>query len=163
FAKNKGAKLEVEVESARLLTPDVLIEKGISTVVPKQGEPETTRYTVTYVKKDGAWLIADLDEIALPPADAAAQALGDLAGLGGTWEAQPPGVQVETETSWTLGQHFLRRSFTVTREGSEPMKGTEVIGYDAARGQIRSWVFDSGGGFGEGVWKQESGKWVVQM
>jgi uncharacterized protein (TIGR02246 family) len=163
FAKNKGAKLQVEMESARLLTPDVLLEKGLSTVVPKEGEPETTRYSVTYVKKDGAWLIADLDEIELPAVDEAAQALGDLDWLVGTWKDQTPGITVETKTNWTLGQHFLRRSFSVTREGEDPVQGTEVIGYDAAHGQLRSWIFDSAGGFGEGVWRQEGNKWLVQM
>ena len=39
FAKNKGAKLEVRVDSARFLTPDVLLEKGFATV-----NDETTRY-----------------------------------------------------------------------------------------------------------------------
>jgi uncharacterized protein (TIGR02246 family) len=32
FARNEGAKLDVQIESARFLTPDVLVENGLSTI-----------------------------------------------------------------------------------------------------------------------------------
>ncbi len=162
LAKNKGAKLELEVESARFLTPDVLVEKGYATLGAPKTEPEVTRYTVTYLKKDNAWVIAQLDEVELPPVDAAAQALGSLEWLIGTWKDNTPGISVETRVSWAAGNHFLRRSYSVTREGEDPVEGTEVIGYDAARGQIRSWLFDSEGGFGESVWRSDGNKWLIQ-
>lgn len=161
FAKNKGAKLELSVESARFLTPDVLLEKGFATVGTTEGEPEVTRYTATYLKKGDAWQIAQLDEIELPPTDAAAQALGELDWLVGSWKDNTPGITVETKVTWAAGNHFLRRSFTITREGDDPVEGTEVIGYDAARGQVRSWQFDSEGGIGESVWRQDGNKWLI--
>jgi hypothetical protein len=49
----------------------------------------------------------------------------------------------------------------VTREGRNTIDGTEVIGYDPVKGRLRSWVFDSEGGFGEGAWTQEGNKWIV--
>ena len=104
FAKNKGAQLVVEIESARFLTPDVLVEKGVATV----GD-ETTRFVCNYVRKESQWLIAEIDETTLPPADAGAQALGELA--------------------W----------------------------------QVRSWMFDSEGGFGEGEWRRDANKWLVSF
>ena len=157
FTQNKGAKLDVRIESARFLTPEVLIEKGLSTI----GE-ETTRYVCNYVKKDGAWLISDLSETTLPPADAAAVALDELEWLVGSWKDNSPGVTVATKVDWTKNRHFLRRSISVTREGEEdPMEATEVIGYDPVAGGIRSWVFDSEGGFGEGTWTRETNKWLV--
>ena len=48
FARNMGARLEVQVKSARFLTPDVLLEKGFATI-----DDETTRYVCSYEKKDG--------------------------------------------------------------------------------------------------------------
>ena len=156
FAKNKGARLSIRTESARLITPDVLLEKGLATI-----DDETTRYTCTYIKKEGAWLISDLDEVTLPPLDAAEQSLGDLEWMVGNWKDNTPGITVETRVSWTMNKHFLRRSFTVTREGSDPLEGTEVIGFDPTSGQVRSWVFDSEGGFGEGLWKKDGDKWMI--
>jgi uncharacterized protein (TIGR02246 family) len=161
FAKNKGAKLELATESARLLTPEVLVEKGLSTLVSSTGNRESTRYAVTYVKKGDAWLIAEIGETALPAANAATQALGEIAWMVGSWQDNSPGITIETHADWTKQNHFLRRSFSVTREGQKTVDGTEVIGYDPAQGHLRSWVFDSEGGFGEGSWTQEGNKWLV--
>jgi uncharacterized protein (TIGR02246 family) len=158
FKENKGAKLEVQVESARFLTPDVLVEKGLATV----GE-ETTRYVCNYVKKDGAWLISELNETTLPPADAGAVALDELEWLVGSWKDNAPGVTVATTVDWTKNKHFLRRSISVAREGEEAMEATEVIGYDPVAGGIRSWMFDSEGGFGEGTWTHEANKWLISF
>ena len=161
LAKNKGAKLELSTDSARFISPDVLVERGYATLGGPDTEPEVTRYTATYLKKGDAWLIAQLDEVVLPPVDAAAQALGDLDWMVGTWKDNTPGINVETRVTWAAGNHFLRRSFTVTREGDDPVEGTEVIGYDAARQQVRSWQFDSEGGIGEAVWRRDGNKWLV--
>jgi uncharacterized protein (TIGR02246 family) len=158
FAKNKGAKLSVEMESARFLTPEVLVEKGLTTI----GD-ETTRYVCSYVKKDGAWLISELNETTLPPANAAEVALADLSWLVGSWKDNSPGVTVATNVAWTKNKHFLRRSITVTREGEDTIEATEVIGYDPVAGGLRSWVFDSEGGFGEGTWKRDDNKWMVSF
>jgi hypothetical protein len=37
----------------------------------------------------------------------------------------------------------------------------QVIGWDASAGKIRSWVFDSDGGFGEGTWTKKGNRWLV--
>ena len=163
FAKNKGAKIEVAIESARLLTPEVLTEQGLSTIVSSQGNRDTTRYAITYVKKGDQWLIAQIEESAPPAPDPAAQALGELAWLVGAWKDDSPGITVETKVAWTKNDHFLRRSFSVTRDGSKTIEGTEIIGYDPLAGHIRSWVFDSEGGFGEATWRQDGNKWLTSV
>jgi hypothetical protein len=43
------------------------------------------------------------------------------------------------------------------------MEGTQVIGWDAESQVIRSWMFDSEGGFGEGLWSRGDGNWVVKF
>jgi uncharacterized protein (TIGR02246 family) len=155
LAKNKGIKLELQIESARFLTPDVLVEKGFSTI----GD-ETTRYVCNYVKKDGAWLISELLETKLPPLDAGTLALDEIAWMVGSWKDNSPGIDVTTSVAWTKNKHFLRRSIAVTREGENTIEATEIIGYDPIAGLLHSWVFDSEGGFGEGTWTHESNKWL---
>ncbi|HEY5705140.1 MAG TPA: SgcJ/EcaC family oxidoreductase [Terrimicrobiaceae bacterium] len=155
FVTNRGAKLKVQVESARFLTPNVLLEKGFATV-----DDKTTRYVCSYVKKDGSWLISELDETTLPPVDAAAAALGDLGWLVGSWKDNAPGVAVTSTVDWTNNHHFLRRSVAITRDGGDQTVATEVIGYDPVAGGLRSWMFDSDGGFGEGKWTREGNKWM---
>ncbi len=155
FAKNKGATLVIEVESARFLTPDVLLEKGFATV-----NDESTRYVCSYVKKDDTWVISELDETTLPPLNAASVALDDLGWLVGSWKDNSTDVMVTSAVDWTNNGHFLRRSYTIAREDGEPTTATEVIGYDPVAGAVRSWMFDSDGGFGEGTWRQEGNKWI---
>jgi hypothetical protein len=41
--------------------------------------------------------------------------------------------------------------------------GTQIIGKDNVEGGIRSWVFQSDGGFGDGLWTREGKKWTVDF
>ena len=38
----------------------------------------------------------------------------------------------------------------------------EFIGWDPVQQQIRSWVFDSRGGFGEGLWTRSGNRWTEE-
>lgn len=155
FEKNQGATLTIEVDSARFLTPDVLLEKGFATV-----NDETTRYVCSYVKTDGTWLISELDETTLPPLDAASVALDDLGWLVGSWKDNTTEAKVTSTVDWTKNGRFLTRSYTIESEDAEPTTATEVIGYDPVARAVRSWMFDSNGGFGEGTWRQEGNTWI---
>jgi uncharacterized protein (TIGR02246 family) len=156
FAANPGAEMAVAIETARFLGTSVLVEEGIADVAG-----QTTQYRCVYLKEGDTWLIAEIEETALPAADEAALALAELAPLVGTWKDNSPGTSVETRVSYTKNDRFLRRSFTVKRGDAPEIEGTEVIGYDPVAGQIRSWIFDSEGGFGEGYWKREGNKWMI--
>lgn len=158
FIKNPGATLAVELKSARFLTPDVLVEKGLATI----GD-ELTSYACSYVKKGEAWLITELNETTLAPADAAAVALRELEWLIGDWKDVGQGPSVTANVAWTKKNHFIRRSITVTRDGEDSVDATEVIGYDPVISGLRSWIFDSEGGFGEGTWRREGNKWLVSF
>src|SRR5262245_46433500 len=43
------------------------------------------------------------------------------------------------------------------------MSGMQIIGWDSAAKQIRSWIFDSDGGFSEGKWTRKGDRWVIQQ
>jgi hypothetical protein len=38
----------------------------------------------------------------------------------------------------------------------------QIIGWDPVRQQIRSWVFDSDGGYGDGYWTLKGNAWHIQ-
>ena len=42
------------------------------------------------------------------------------------------------------------------------LEGDQFVGWDPLAGQIRSWTFDSEGGFGEGLWIQDGDQWLVK-
>ena len=54
-------------------------------------------------------------------------------------------------------------SFKVAPPGAADLEGTQVIGWDPAAGTIRSWMFDSDGGFGEGTWSKKGNRWLIKF
>jgi hypothetical protein len=63
---------------------------------------------------------------------------------------------------WSEDHNFLLGDFHVTRGGSTVMQSAQRIGFDPLAGKVRSWMFDSDGGFGEGHWTQVEDMWVIK-
>jgi uncharacterized protein (TIGR02246 family) len=157
--ENPEGGLVLDIDSARFLTPDVLVEKGTAAVAG-----ELTRYVCTYTKGEGGrWLIAEIQEVTTPFANGGEVELRDLGWLVGRWKDKNAEADVTSEVAWSTNGHFLRRSVTVAREGEVTLDATEVIGFDPVAGRLRSWVFDSEGGFGEGFWIRDGSKWLVSF
>jgi uncharacterized protein (TIGR02246 family) len=162
FVDLKGAKLKVSTESVDFVSPNVAIEQGRATVLRPEDAPLLSDYRAVYVRRDGKWLIDRISEDEEAPARPSHyEHLKDLEWLVGNWIDQDGGEAIKTECQWTRNKNFLTRSFTVSIEDRIDVAGMQVIGWDAARKQIRSWVFDSEGGFVEGVWKKSGDRWIV--
>ncbi|WP_442508586.1 YybH family protein [Novipirellula sp. SH528] len=155
----KDSQLEVQVESIDFVSPNVAIENGTATVTGP--EPVRSEYSAVHVKRDGQWLIDRISEaeIVLPPSHY--EQLKDLEWMIGNWVDQSGEGTVTTECHWARNNNFIIRSFTVPVGDTVDMAGMQIIGWDPVRKQIRSWVFDSDGGFNEGLWQQVDQKWIV--
>ncbi len=163
FAEHPQTKMADDVESIRFLSPIAAVEEGVTTITPEPGQPgESGHYAVIYVKQDGKWLIAsDRD---LPDDEATAKSeLDQLAWLEGTWVDESPEGVVKTRYQWVDNHHFLLGEFTVHIAGKPALSGTQRIGWDPLAKKIRSWVFDSEGGFGESYWTREGQQWMVKL
>ena len=58
---------------------------------------------------------------------------------------------------------ILIRTYSIEIQGEKSSSGTMFIGWDPQSGQIKSWVFDSNGGHGEGLWTRTGeNEWVVK-
>ena len=68
----------------------------------------------------------------------------------------------KTTCRWTKNKNFITRSFAVSIADLIDLEGTQVIGWDPAEKVIRSWLFDSDGGFGVGVWSRKERRWTIQ-
>jgi uncharacterized protein (TIGR02246 family) len=62
FTTNPGAKLKINAESMRLLSPDVLVEKGIATIRARDRRQGTSGYIAVYTKQAGNWKISQLTQ-----------------------------------------------------------------------------------------------------
>jgi len=89
-------------------------------------------------------------------------ALDELAWMVGKWVDEGEDATITTDCSWTHNGKFLSRSFQVRSSGEVTLEGTQVIGWDPIEGQIRSWTFDSEGGFGSGRWIRDGDRWLVK-
>jgi uncharacterized protein (TIGR02246 family) len=161
FAASPGVKIALEIEAIRFLSPDVAKEEGLSRVTSAQGSAESRRFTVLYVKRDGRWLISSVREEPDPlvrPHDR----LKELEWMIGDWVDEAPDSVVHLNCRWTEDENFLVRTFTVKFQGKPVMSVTQRIGWDPLARQIRSWDFDSEGGFGEGLWSGGGDRWVIK-
>ena len=163
FSEAEPARLKVDIQSIHFTTPTVAIEDGTATVVRPGEEPHITSYTAVHVLLDGRWYIDSIRETDLPPAPTATDQLSQLAWLEGTWVDESEESTVITKYHWTPNQTFLVQSFSAFIGEEVNMQGTQIIGWDPAQGRIRSWMFDSEGGFSEGNWESDGDRWVVRQ
>ena len=89
--------------------------------------------------------------------------LKDLEWLIGTWRMDMKDRDATTTYEWDDGKKFIRGRFSVEQGGKVTESGTQMIGKDNADGGIRSWVFQSDGGFGDGLWTRDGKKWTVDF
>jgi len=162
FRESPLAAISVVVDSIRLLTPDVAVEEGTTSLFP-DGETLTSRgkYSVLHIKKSGRWLMQSSRTVE----EESLSAYGDLQQLEwfvGEWIDEGRAEVVEAAFRWDENKSFLLEDFQVIREGNVVLKGTQRIGWDPQAKQIRSWIFDSAGGFGEALWVPIGDNWVIK-
>jgi uncharacterized protein (TIGR02246 family) len=163
FAEDEKLHLELVESSVRFVTADVAIDEGrVRVTQPGQDDSEST-YIAVAVKKDGQWKLDSLRETDLPEAPTSASPLNDLAWLVGEWTDAGGKGDVSATVAWTKNKSFLSYSFKVAPPGADDLEGTQVIGWDPAAGTIRSWMFDSDGGFGEGTWSKKDNRWTIKF
>jgi uncharacterized protein (TIGR02246 family) len=160
FKEQSGAKMEVAIGSIEFATQGMAIEDGVARVVTKAGPPSASRYTAVHVLQDGKWLMASVREsrIEIPSNFPRLQELGWLVGK---WEAKSGDATVHAEVCWIANKSFLQREYTVRQNGLTTTSGVQIIGWDPAAGQVRSWSFDSAGGHGTGYWTVAPNGWQI--
>ncbi len=161
FAENKGATLDMQVSSVRPLGSDVFEEQGVTTVSSPDGQKRSAGYSAIYGKKDGKWLISRLIESPVPDPTPGDQ-LSQLAWMIGTWKDRGGDYSVETKADWARGNNFITRNLKVSEGDDVILEGWQIIGWDPRQKRIRSWIFDSDGGYGQGTWTRDGNRWLVK-
>jgi len=108
FADNKGAKLAIHVTSLKHLTPDVVLEDGVTEVTPAGGGfPAASRFAAVLVKKDGEWYVQRINEAEPQPASHS-EHLEELEWLIGDWSGEKS--KGESGSPVTIGQRTITSS-----------------------------------------------------
>jgi uncharacterized protein (TIGR02246 family) len=155
FAKKDRPKVEITIESIRFPSKDTAIEEGYAKRYHNSEHPTASRYSVLHVHEGGRWLMAVLREW---PHEGVG--LRDLDWLIGTWEAKTDEAEVRTTYQWDAKKNAI--SCHITIKGSDRnVTATQFLMKDPRTGQIRSWLFDDDGGFGDGTWTRDGKRWVI--
>lgn len=160
FAEMPKSAVSVSVDSFRFLTPDVAVEEGTTSDFP-DGETlaARSRYVVMHVKKDGRWSMQSV-RVEEEESTSAYRDLQPLEWLVGEWIDEGRTENVETTFRWDDNKSFLLEEFKVVREGQVVLRGSQRIGWDPQAKQMRSWIFDNAGGFGEAMWTRQGDAWI---
>jgi uncharacterized protein (TIGR02246 family) len=164
FAGAEDAKLTIQVDSIDFVSPNVAVEKGTAEVTYGKGPAEKSEYTAVHVKRDGKWLLDRVSEVAEPtPPPSNYEHLKELDWMIGSWIDKDDNATIQTDCEWTKNKNFMTRSYAVTGGDRVHMSGMQIVGWDPVAKHIRSWVFDSNGGYSDGKWKHKGNRWIVQQ
>jgi uncharacterized protein (TIGR02246 family) len=156
FAKRPKVKLDNRIDSVRFLSRDSAVEEGYVRVQKGKAEqPNSSRYSILYIREGERWRVALFREW-----PEAGLALRDLEWLVGSWTAKGEDYEVRTVYEWDEGRKFLRGRITI-KEPDRTVTATQVICRDPRGGALRSWLFESDGGFGEAEWSWDGKRWVI--
>ena len=161
FTQEKGVALEINTDTLRFVSPTVVLESGHARLSHPDGSSTSASYNIVYTKHDGKWLMASVREAAYAPSSNYDR-LRDLEWLVGTWTAKNGGQTLEVVCEWTAKRNFLTRKYTLTSADGATKTGLQIVGWDPVAGKIRSWVFDSDGGFGSEWWTRDGKRWVLE-
>lgn len=164
FAGAEDAKLTIHIESIDFVSPNVAVEKGTAEVTYGKRRAEKSEYTAVHVKRGGKWLLDRVTEVAEPtPPPSNYEHLKELEWMIGSWIDKDDNATIQTDCEWTKNRNFMTRSFAVAIGDKVHTSGMQIVGWDPIAKQIRSWVFDSNGGYSDGKWKHKGNRWIVQQ
>lgn len=164
FSSEKIDKLIVTVHNILMSQPDsALVEGTFKITYQNEKPPFQNAFRAVLTKVDNQWLLQEVRQIQLDQTSTNYTHLKDLEWLIGTWVDSDKDVSIETNTEWDRFKNFLIQKFDMKLYGQSTLEGKQLIAWDPIQKQIRSWVFDSNGGFGEGIWKKEGDTWSVNM
>ncbi len=161
FAEMPDARLQADVESVQFLSPNVAIEQGTAHVIRPDAEPEVLTYTALHIRENGKWLMDRVSEEPIPVVYSNYERLKSLEWMIGTWVDEDESARIEFTCQWTQNQSFITRKFSIAVADRIEMSGMQIVGWDPVAGKIRSWVFDSDGGFGQATWTHKDNRWVI--
>jgi len=162
FASSKGRTIAIALESVRRIAPDVVSLRAAATITDADGTTASGNYTAVQVKKDAQWQIFQFTEVDSDDAPATTSLLSTLDNLTGSWKTEGDGPANLSTIEWSASGKFITRTFSAAgTDGAEASEGTEVIGWDAEHGHIRSWVFESDGSFSDRTWTPDGNRWLI--
>jgi len=162
FSGGSGDQIKTSIESITFLDPSLARSTGTSEITPNGGgAPHHTRFHGLHLKRDGRWFLASVRE--LPDAELSPhEHLKQLEWLVGDWVEEASESVVFNSYRWSDDKNTLLRTFDLRVKGKPALTGTQRIAWDPLTKQIKSWLFDSRGGYSDALWVREGNQWLIK-
>ena len=162
FERFPKATLEMEVTDARAVGDEMVVEEGIRRITADQAAAAQVRYVAVRLKEGARWPLASYREFSDDPQPTPTEMLASLEWIVGDWVDESPEGQTQISYGWSEDGNFLIGEYNLSVGGQAASKSVQRIGWDPVEGTLRSWTFDSDGGFSEGEWMGTDDGWVVK-
>jgi len=163
FKANPESTVQVAFDAIRPIAPGVDKVEGVIRFQRTPTDPPVAgRCNLVCFVFGNTWQVASLREIegsgtAVSHHDHVSQ----LEWLIGEWIHEGPRAEVHFSCKWDRSGNFLVREFSVQAAGRKTIHGTQRIGYDPLSGLLKTWIFDSEGGYSDGYFRQKGDHWVL--
>lgn len=147
----------------RAVSDSVVIEEGVARLESETHGIEYAHYLVVHVKQNGTWYRDSIRETHIGTLSASAPDSEELESLVGRWIHTSKEITLTVQSSWTHNRRFITRNFELKDKNGNKTTATEIIGWDPAAGVLRSWSFDSQGGFEQAVWNRDGDQWLIKV
>ena len=162
FNESENLKLEILSEEIEFVSPSVAIEHGVASVTQSgTNQVEKTEYSCVFILQGGQWKIDRIDDNLVLDRSSHSAHLQPLDWLIGNWVHESENTTIEFECKWTQEKNHISRFYRIVEGDQIIESGLQVIGWDPVNQTVRSWLFDSRGGYVEGRWKFDNNRWVV--
>jgi uncharacterized protein (TIGR02246 family) len=163
FERFPKAELQMEVTGVRTVGDSLAIEEGVRLItVPDSDVAAQVRYAAVRDKVGDSWPIASYSEFADDPQPTPAEMLSAVSFLVGDWIDESPEGKTTISYRWEDEGNFLLGDYTLAVAGMPESRSHQRIGWDPLEGVIRSWTFDSDGGYSTGEWVATEAGWVIK-
>jgi uncharacterized protein (TIGR02246 family) len=165
FADKQGLTLAVTPTTVKLLGSSAALVDGTAKVTDPKAGAAASPFESAWVKgADGRWMLSRVRDLSAPDdAETNFDNLKELEWLVGEWASESAAVAVTLSCRWDKNRNFLVQDQTVKVGGKDAVTVTKYIGWDSAEGRMRSWVFDSEGGFGSGMFTRSGNEWTEEV
>lgn len=161
FKSEDKVQINIVIDSINVDNPEYPVEQGVAKFLLDKEVVDQIPFVAEYVKENDKWMLQKLSASDFEPTISHYIHLKELAWLEGNWEDQDENIDVTYTFSWDANKNFLTQEFTLNVLESPELQGRQIIGWDPVKKKIRSWIFDSDGGFGRCYWNHEGNKWYV--
>ncbi len=163
FERFPKANLQMEVTGVRTVGDSLAIEEGVRLVtLPETDTAAQVRYVAVRDKAGDQWPIASYSEFADDPPPTPAEMLSSVAFLVGDWIDESPEGKTTISYRFEDEGNFIVGDYTLAVAGMPESRSHQRIGWDPLEGVLRSWTFDSDGGYSTGEWVPTEAGWVIK-